>query len=99
MQSLLGAVVLAAVLLIVVGRGLRGRRALVCAGTAVLVLVAAAALWWFVLFVGIVRLDPLLPAERHSIRARLLFSLLLWGPPAAAAALTAVLLGRTRRLQ
>jgi hypothetical protein len=66
---------------------------------AVLVIVTTAALWWFVLFVGIVRLDPLLPAERHSIRTRLFFSLLLWGPPAAAAALAAVLPGRARRLQ
>jgi len=99
MESLLGAVVLAAVLLIVIGRGRRGRRALAGAGVTVLVFVAAAVVWWLVLSLGVVRLDPLLPFERHSVGARVLWALLFWGPPGVLAALTAALLARTPRLQ
>jgi len=63
MEILLGAVVLAAVLLIVVGRGRRGRRALAGAGVTVLVFIAAAVVWWLVLFLGVVRLDRSCPSS------------------------------------
>jgi hypothetical protein len=71
-QILLGAVVLAAVLLIGLGRGRRGGRLLAGAGVTVLVFVATAAAWWLVLFLGLVRLDPLLPFDRHAASTRAL---------------------------
>jgi len=52
-----------------------------------------------VLSLGVVRLDPLLPFDRHSAAARALWAMLFWGPPGLLAALTAALLARTPRLQ
>jgi hypothetical protein len=92
-QILPGAVVLAAVLLIGLGRGRRGGRVLAAAGVTVLVFVAAAAAWW------LVRLDPLLPFDRHAASTRALWVVLLWAPPGVLAALAAAWLTRAPRLQ
>ena len=99
MQILLGAVVLAAVLLIGLGRSRRGGRVLAAVGVTVLVFVAAAAAWWLVLFLGLVRLDPLLPFDRHAASTRALWAVLFWAPPGVLAALAAAWLARAPRLQ
>ena len=97
MQIVLGAVVLGAVLLIGLGPGRRGGRALAGAGVTVLVFVAAASAWWLVLFLGLVRLDPLLPFDRHAASTRALWAVLFWGPPGVLAALAAAWLARAPR--
>ena len=97
MQIVLGAVVLGAVLLIGLGPGRRGGRALAGAGVIVLVFVAAAAAWWLVLFLGFVRLDPLLPFDRHAASTRALWAVLFWAPPGVLAALAAAWLARAPR--
>ena len=74
-------------------RILPGAVVLAAAGVTVLVFVAAAAAWW------LVRLDPLLPFDRHAASTRALWVVLLWAPPGVLAALAAAWLTRAPRLQ